>query len=78
MKIQDITFFILLIILMRLKRPRLSVLTGLVCLFLAMPLFKFWIFFTAERLTWYAAAFFLHAIILLLTNYHSCDNLSRG
>jgi len=41
---------------------------GLCCLALAIPLFKFWIFFTAERLTWYAAAFFTYSIVLLFIN----------
>jgi len=30
---------------------------GLGCFVLAIPLFSQWIFFTAERLTWYGAAF---------------------
>lgn len=68
MKIQDIGFLILLMILIKLKRPRLSALAGLGCLILAIPLFKLWVFFTAERLTWYAAVFFLHAIILLASS----------
>lgn len=63
MKIQDLTFLVVLLILLVLKRPRLSVLAGLVFLVLSMPLFSFWIFFTAERLTWYSATFFLLAII---------------
>jgi len=63
MKVQDISFIILLFVLIWLKKPRFSVLMGLGCLFLAMPLFKFWIFFTAERLTWYGATYFLLSII---------------
>lgn len=63
MKIQDIGFLFLLVILILFKKPRLSIAMALVCLLLAVPLFSFWIFFTAERLTWYAAAFLLLGII---------------
>lgn len=66
MKIQDIGFFVVLIALFLLKKPRLFVWTGLGCLVLAIPLFAKWIFFTAERLTWYAAAFFLVFILISL------------
>ena len=66
MKIQDMGFLGLLTLLIYFKKPRLSAVVGLACLVLSMPLFHFWIFFTAERLTWYAAAFFIHSIILLI------------
>lgn len=59
MKIQDILFFIVLSYLFYKRQPRYFVMAGLVCLLFSIPLFYFWIFFTAERLTWYAAAFFL-------------------
>lgn len=63
MKIQDIVFFIILGILLFIKIPRWFVYAGLICLIIAMPLFASWIFFTAERLTWYAGAFFLAAVL---------------
>jgi len=66
MKIQDIAFFIVLALLIFKRNPRLTVACGILCLLLSIPLFSFWIFFTAERLTWYAAAFFLLAIIFYL------------
>jgi len=66
MKIQDIVFFLVLFFLIFRKNPRWTVISGLICLVLSIPLFSFWIFFTAERLTWYAAAFFLLAIIFYL------------
>ena len=59
MKIQDILFFIVLLIIFLLKRPRFFVYAGLASLVLAIPLFATWTFFTAERLTLYAAVFFL-------------------
>lgn len=68
MKIQDFVFFVSLFGLLTLRKPRALVIAGLVCLFLAIPLFASWTFFTAERLTWYAAAFFLaFTLISLLT-----------
>lgn len=68
MKIQDVAFFFILAVLFFLRRPVLFVWAGLGCLVLAIPLFATWTFFTAERLTWYAAAFFLSSIVLLFTN----------
>ncbi|OGG24526.1 hypothetical protein A3A79_05070 [Candidatus Gottesmanbacteria bacterium RIFCSPLOWO2_01_FULL_43_11b] len=59
MKIQDVFFFIVLTVLFFKRKPRFLVIAGLACLALSIPLFYFWIFFTADRLTWYAAAFFL-------------------
>lgn len=66
MKIQDLGFLLMFALVFSLARPRLSVALGLFCLVLAMPLFAGWIFFTAERLTWYAAAFFALAILQIL------------
>jgi hypothetical protein len=66
MKIQDLGFFLLFCLVLWRRNQRLSIIIGLMSLFLAMPLFKFWIFFTAERLTWYAAAFFALAIFLAM------------
>ena len=66
MKPQDIAFIIIFMIFILLRKPKLLVVGGLACLFISIPLFAKWIFFTAERLTWYAAAFFLVAIVLSL------------
>jgi uncharacterized membrane protein YqjE len=63
MKAQDIVFLIVLLFLVFKHNPKWATIAGLICLVLSIPLFSFWIFFTAERLTWYAAAFFLLAII---------------
>lgn len=62
MKPQDIVFLIILVVLLYKRDTRLFVITGLICLVAAIPLFARWIFFTAERLTWYAALCFLFAI----------------
>ncbi len=66
MKIQDLAFLFLFIALLLIRKPRLLVITGLAFLVLAMPLFYFRVFFTAERLTWYAAGFFTAYVILNL------------
>jgi len=71
MKPQDIVFFVLLGALVISRKPRLFVWAGLGCLVLAIPLFSRWIFFTAERLTWYAAAFFLLFILISLVRPHT-------
>jgi len=70
MKPQDIGFFLVLVSLFAVRRPVLFVWAGLVSLVLAIPLFATWTFFTAERLTWYAAAFFLAFILISLLKPH--------
>lgn len=64
MKLQDMVFFAVLVGLLVMKNPRYFAYAGLLSIFTAIPLFSFWIFFTAQRLTWYAAAFFSMAIVL--------------
>ncbi len=64
MKPQDILFFLILGALLGVRKPRLLVIAGLASLTLAIPLFATWTFFTAERLTWYAAAFFITFIVI--------------
>lgn len=64
MKPQDVVFIIALVLLLR--RPGWLLWTGLGCFLLAIPLFAQWIFFTAERLTWYGAAFVLLSLLVQL------------
>jgi hypothetical protein len=66
MKPQDILFIFLFLIFLYKRNPKWIALSGLVCLIISIPLFAKWIFFTAERLTWYAAGFFLLAICIQL------------
>ncbi|MBI4066595.1 hypothetical protein HY411_02665 [Candidatus Gottesmanbacteria bacterium] len=66
MKPQDIAFFLTIIVILAIRRPIFFVWAGLGSLILAIPLFATWTFFTAERLTWYAAAFFLTFILISL------------
>lgn len=70
MKLQDILFITAFGALLILRRPRAFVWAGLVCLAGSIPLFATWTFFTAERLTWYAAAFFLTYISISLFYPH--------
>ncbi|MEX2013228.1 MAG: hypothetical protein WD967_02390 [Candidatus Levyibacteriota bacterium] len=62
MKIQDIVFLLFFALLVYKQSPKLSAISGTTAIIVAIPLFTFWIFFTAERLVWYAAAFFLLCI----------------
>lgn len=66
MKIQDLTFLVILAFLVWRQDQKLSVLLGLIALLVSIPLFATWTFFTAERLSWYAAAFFLLSVIFQL------------
>lgn len=65
MKPQDLLFIAVLGILIGLRKPKLLIIAGLVCIVLAIPLFQFWVFFTAQRLLYYAAGFFLAAVVML-------------
>jgi len=65
MKIQDIVFILFFVFLI-FKNYRWVVTVGLVSIFLSIPLFALRIFFTAEHLIWYSAAFLLMAIIKLI------------
>jgi hypothetical protein len=66
MKPQDVVFLVVFIVLLLLKKPRLFLIAGLVSWLLAIPLFAKWVFFTAERLTWYGAGFVLAFLIFSL------------
>ena len=66
MKIQDILFFIVLAFFLWKRDPQWAAIAGLISLVGAIPLFATWTFFTAERLTWYAAAFFVLSIAFYL------------
>lgn len=66
MKSQDVLFFIVFIFLLLKHNSRYAIGAGIISLVISIPLFAFWIFFTAERLVWYAAGFFLLGILLQL------------
>jgi len=66
MKPQDLIFFIVLAIILYIGKPKWLVIAGLICLLISIPLFSFWVFFTAQRLTYYALGFFLTSVIVFL------------
>lgn len=66
MKIQDLIFIIALVVLLYKKNVRFVILTGIFFLVIALPLFTFWIFFTAQRLVYFAALFFFISAVFLL------------
>ena len=72
MKPQDIAFLIILIVFFLKRNFRLTALIGMLCIVIAIPLFAKWIFFTAEHLIWYSAAFFLVSIFQIL--FEKYDN----
>jgi predicted membrane protein len=56
MKPQDVVFFIIIALLAWYKRPQLFLSTAMISMVLSALLFHQWVFFTAQRLLWYAAA----------------------
>lgn len=65
MKLQDIVFFVIFLLVAIKQDSRISTVLGILCLLAAIPLFTIWVFFTAQHLVYYAVAFFLLSIILL-------------
>jgi len=63
MKIQDIAFVTVCVLLLSLRSKPLMLVAGLLCFLCAIPLFSQWIFFTAERLTWYGALLIVSSIV---------------
>jgi len=66
MKIQDILFIIIFLGLLIKHKENWFLSLGLLCFLFAIPLFYFWIFFTAERLVWYGGLLILVEIIFKL------------
>ena len=64
MKIQDLIFIAILIILIIKQNGRWFVSAGLILLALSIPLFALWIFFTAQRLVVFAWLFILLGVIV--------------
>lgn len=75
MKPQDIVFIILFIFLFFKKDHIWSIWAGLSCFLLSIPLFYFWIFFTAERLTWYGEGFIFLTIFQIVITKDFVYNL---
>ncbi len=71
MKIQDLLFVIFFSFLLYKRNPKIAVASGLILLFASIPLFARWVFFTAERFVWYAAAFFLLSVVFHVINVYN-------
>jgi hypothetical protein len=69
MKIQDIIFLILFVILLFKHKENSFVALGLLCFLLAMPLFYLYIFFTAERLIDYGVLLILTEVTFKLIGF---------
>lgn len=66
-KPQDILFFIIVIGLFYFRKPKLFAILGLLFFLAAIPLFSFWVFFTAQRFIWYGALLLIISIGFNLT-----------
>jgi hypothetical protein len=77
MKIQDIAFIIVFFILFIQRKFEWITALGLACIVLSIPLFSLWIFFTAERLTWYAALCIAVSAMHLLFSLRRSESLGR-
>jgi hypothetical protein len=66
MKPQDIIFIIILIFLLWKRKPEWFIFLGLFSFLCSIPLFAYWIFFTAQRFIYYGFSFFLLGIIFSL------------
>ncbi len=64
MKLQDISFLVMLVVLLVVRNRQLIVYSGLGFLLASVPLFSQWIFFTAQRFVWYAALCFAVVIVI--------------
>jgi len=65
-KIQDILFLAIFAFLIYKKDSRLFLASGLISILISIPLFYLQIFFTAQHLIWYAFAFFVFAIFIMI------------
>jgi hypothetical protein len=66
MKPQDVVFGIIFGLLLVKSESRWFIYAGLIAILVSIPLFAGWIFFTAERLIWYGAAFLVWACFMEL------------
>ncbi|HVT00648.1 MAG TPA: hypothetical protein VHE53_00255 [Patescibacteria group bacterium] len=71
MKPQDILFILILIVLLFKRNPKYFVWAGLVSILLSIPLFAFWVFFTAQRFVYYGVAFMLFACVFFILDFRN-------
>lgn len=77
MKIQDIFFIAVLILLVFKRDSKLALVFGLGSIILSIPLFYLQIFFTAQHLIYYAVIFIFLSIILNLIQYENTKSKSK-
>jgi len=78
MKPQDILYLVVLGFLIYKRNPNLFVWAGIFCFVISIPLFAFWIFFTAEHLVWYGASFILIAVtVFIFGEFKNLSSLKR-
>jgi hypothetical protein len=77
MKPQDIIFFTLFLALIAMRKFEHLLILGLFCIVLSIPLFSLWIFFTAERMTWYASVCIVMSIFYLLLRFYRYETEER-
>lgn len=64
LKPQDLLFLTVFFLLLFKRDAKLFALAGVIFLIASIPLFSKWVFFTAQRLTWFAFLFFATSMIL--------------
>lgn len=66
LKPQDLLFVVIFVLLFIKRDARLFAIAGLISVALSIPLFSEWVFFTAQKLVWFAFIFFATAVVLNL------------
>jgi hypothetical protein len=66
MKLQDVILVLIGCALLVKRDARVCFMAGLACILISIPFFASWVFFTGQRLLWYAAVYFMSGIIFSL------------
>jgi len=66
--IQTTILFTILVALIITRKPRLFFLASLVCVILSIPLYSFWIFYTAQKLVEFAFYFLAFGVVFSFIN----------
>jgi hypothetical protein len=75
LKIQDLLFIFSFFIILGLRKIDFFVYLGISFLVISIFLYSKWIFFTAERLVWYASGFFF---VYTLINLYQVLKIRKG
>lgn len=66
MKPQDILFILVFVGFLFIRKERIMVALGVICLATSIPLYMSWVFFTAQRLVMYGVAFIFMSLVFSL------------